>query len=377
MQKINGLPVFEAVLGEQGMVCISLVDRPAVEKAFQKYSATERRVEYAVADEDRRLVYGVVMRANYPIYREFPDGRGFFIVHSPETIRAMAEQYIRDNVNAFDAQHDSTIREDMNIVQFFIKDSARGIAPQGFEDIEDGSLFAEVHVLNDEVWAKVKDGTLTGFSIEVFEDIVPENAVVSSEKIPQEILDWLGSFDATTFSEKDMAMINKLKSALGKGAEVSAKYGSTSTDKGVLQWDGDEPLKVGDTVYVENESGDRVPAEDGEYTLENGDVIVVVDGRVSEIREAEVAEEEPEVETEMETETEGADEELDNLRAEVDNLKAEIEAKDAEIADLKAEIEKLKAEPAAAPAHDAFRNAQSAPKGGDRHWDNLAAILNA
>ena len=36
------------------------------------------------------------------------------------------------------------------------------------------ALFAEFHVLNDEVWAKVKDGTYRGFSLEGAFELVPE-----------------------------------------------------------------------------------------------------------------------------------------------------------------------------------------------------------
>jgi hypothetical protein len=72
------------------------------------------------------------------------------------------------------------------------------------------------------------------------------------------------------------------------------EMGNVSTDKGVLAWDGDEDLKEGDAVYIEDENGERSAAADGDYVTGDGKTIVVVNGRVSEIRDpkAEVAPEE-------------------------------------------------------------------------------------
>jgi hypothetical protein len=63
-------------------------------------------------------------------------------------------------------------------------------------------------------------------------------------------------------------------------------------------WDGDDDIKVGDEVYIEDAEGNRTPAADDTYKTDEGVTIIVVDGKVSEILEpeAEVAPEEaPEV----------------------------------------------------------------------------------
>ena len=95
-----------------------------------------------------------------------------------------------------------------------------------------------------------------------------------------------------------MSKINRFKTALAK---MLAVFGNVSTDKGVLAWDGEDDLKAGDAIYVEDQEGDRTPAPDGEYVTSDAKTIVVADGKVAEIRdpEAEVA---PEPETEAEAE---------------------------------------------------------------------------
>ena len=47
-----------------------------------------------------------------------------------------------------------------------------------------------------------------------------------------------------------MSKINKILAAFAKVLEQA--FGNVSTDKGIIAWDGDEDLKVGDKVYLEN-----------------------------------------------------------------------------------------------------------------------------
>ena len=65
------------------------------------------------------------------------------------------------------------------------------------------------------------------------------------------------------------------------------KFSEVTTDKGTITIDGE--LAVGAEVFIEVE-GEVVPAADGEYVLEDGRIVVVTEGKVSEIKEAEPAE---------------------------------------------------------------------------------------
>jgi len=183
----------------------------------------------------------------------------------------------------------------VQMVQYFIKGD--GVSVTGFDDIADGSLFAEFHVLNDEVWEAVKDGTYKGFSLEGYFDLAPERDTHTVEEI---VDDLDGQFKAILkpILTKNMSKINRFKAALAK---LLAAFGNVSTDKGVLAWDGDEDLKAGDAVYIEDTDGNRETAPDGDYVTTDAKTIVVADGKVSEIKdpEAEVAPEEPAQEPEQ------------------------------------------------------------------------------
>ena len=76
--------------------------------------------------------------------------------------------------NNVDTNHDENYVDGVNLVQMFIKDSENGISPKGFEDYEDGSLFAEFHIENDEIWEQIKNGTYKGFSLAGVFDLIPE-----------------------------------------------------------------------------------------------------------------------------------------------------------------------------------------------------------
>lgn len=83
------------------------------------------------------------------------------------------------------------------------------------------------------------------------------------------------------------------KLALMLKSMLSLHLGSVATDKAELFWDAEEDLREGMEVFVRGEEDEFVPAADGDYTTEDGKIIKVVEGKVSEIvdPEAEVAQE--------------------------------------------------------------------------------------
>ena len=290
---IGGIPVYDAqILDEDsGMLKISLVDDPAVMSNFQAFDAQKKLLMYEVADEEKRLVRGVIMRADFPIFRRDKEMGEYYIIYKADTIRQMAEKYLVENrQNNINLMHEADSDVDgVQMVQFFIKDSAAGVSPANFDEIADGSLFGEFHVTNDEVWDQIKNGTYKGFSLEGVFDLMPEQ---DKDEV-QEIVDSLDGKFKRIFKHnsksKNMSKLSRLKAALAKAL---AEFGTITTDKGILAWDGDDDLKAGDSVYVEDAEGNRTPAEDGDYKTEDNKTIVVVDGKVSEIKDPE-AEVEP------------------------------------------------------------------------------------
>lgn len=303
MTTYNGLPLYRVALAEDdGVLRVSLVENPAVESDFEVFRKEEakRPALYSVQDEEKHLVRGVILRADYPIYRN--DGRGgYYVTFGADVIREAAERFIADgHANAVDTDHDGKEVDGVQMVQLFIKDAAAGVAPEGFDDIADGSLFGEYHVTDPDIWDEIKAGTWKGFSVEIFYKLIPAaEPMAAAEK-----------------ENKFPANMKKLFSAINAAiVRVFAEFGSVTTDKGVIYWDGDEDLKAGDRVEVEDAEGNRSAAADGDYTTPDGKVIVIVDGAVAEVKdpEAEVA---PEGEKAEKAEVDESPEQMAKAKAE-------------------------------------------------------------
>lgn len=155
-----------------------------------------------------------------------------------------------------------------------------------------------------------------------------------------------------------------MNSKLYKLAKMVLNLAEIETDKAKLIIDGE--AEVGKEVFVEDENGELVAPEDGEYVAE-ARILIIADGKIAEINEKEAEpepeeapeeqpeeveqeEEQPEQEPEQEPEEAPAEDERDaeiaRLQAQIEELNNIIAEKDEEIGRLKAELEKSDAEPA-------------------------------
>lgn len=336
MIKYNGLDVYEMLVdGENtGIFFVSLVDEPAIERNFVCFSKENESecINLSIQNEEKRLISGVIISANYPILRINGDYK-YYILYKPETIQKMAEKMLYDGTfRNVDIMHNQKPVEGVKLVELYIKDSSKGITPNFVEDVPEGSLMGTFHVENDALWDEIKNGDfLKGFSIGGFWEPVQLRKDDNNNEINNE---------------------EKMKNLLKK---LLVKLASVETEKGTLYF-ADE-LAVGVEVFVDNENVE--PAADGEYAVEDGRIVVVADGKVTEIKEAEKEEVETPAEEKVEAEeevvkvetpaepTEPEKDEVAELKAEVESLKAEIEA-------IKETIAKIVEQPAGEPVEEQF-----------------------
>lgn len=368
------LPVYKATVPneETGMFAISLVDDPAVECDFMYFNDEKKPMLFSVQDEEKRIVRGVIMECDKLIYRRTAEGFEYYITFDEPTIRIMAQKYLADGFqNNVDTMHDGNLVNGVELVQWFISDKENGVNPAGFENVNDHSLFAEFHVLNDEIWGAIKDGTFRGFSLAGFFEPV-EVQMKNNKKS----------------NTKEMSKLEKIRTAL---QNILAQFARISTDKALIEYDGDE-LEVGMAVHGIDEEGNSYELENGEYTIEEGTIYVIEDGKVAEIREVEkkpeaeepaeepapeapqenveTAEETPQAEEETEPEADPRDEKIANLEAEVARLEEENGA-------LKERIAELEGKSAAEPATEEFEKVNKIQDFGNKKLNNLNRILNA
>lgn len=191
-----------------------------------------------------------------------------------------------------------------------------------------------------------------------------------------------------------MSKLEKIKAELAK---LLIKYSVVKTDKAVLEYDG-EDLVAGMDVYVTDENGDKVPAEDGEYTTEDNKVISVKDGKVESIidkaadveaEEEEKKEDEPMVEEpaaeepmpddkkEDEVNLEDVNTAIDELRKEVDELYKIVDSLLKKVGETRDEaderLKKLECKSLAKPASEEF---EAISKRANK-FDKVSKFLNA
>ena len=99
---IDNIPVFQALVDDEGtgMLRISLVDSPAVMSDFLAFREEKIPVMYRVQDEEKRLVRGVVMRADFPIYRRDARAGGYYIIYKADTDWPKANVALPGNVKS-------------------------------------------------------------------------------------------------------------------------------------------------------------------------------------------------------------------------------------------------------------------------------------
>ena len=281
------MDTYEVIFKEQeteGVYAISLVDSPAMESTFIALKE-QKEIQLKAIDEEKRILLGAVLIPDKPIYRK-QDGKEFNITFPKKTIQLTMENFFKKGY-----QSNSTLEHDENLklsgvtfVESWIKESEVDKSVHyGFNE-PDGTWFASMKIENNEIWNDfVKTGKVKGFSIDGFFDL--EKINLKSEFNMSEV--------------KNESLVDSFKAALSeffspknKGENAEVQLGKVMTKDGTLtiEFDGDT-VAVGTEMFLTNELGEKLPVPDGEYTLEDDMVAVMVDSKVAELKPA-VAEEE-------------------------------------------------------------------------------------
>lgn len=166
---MNTLPIYKLKVDTfaDGVNAIALVEQPAIERNFVKFSAQKKQT-LKIQNEERRIVSGPIMLADTPIYRNDENGEYLITIEKDEILKIVQKFFKQGNQTKTNAEHDPMQPFDgLVLFESFIIDESRGIkAPTGFEDLPEGSWFGSFKVDNDDAWKQIQDGTFLGFSIE-------------------------------------------------------------------------------------------------------------------------------------------------------------------------------------------------------------------
>lgn len=362
MKTYNNLPLYFVNVddGDCTITTISLVENPAMMLPMYCFEEQKPIMKFSL-DETKHCFISCIVRCDYPIYRVDAAGNEFYIVFDKETSMKLCQKLLRDGFQQnISLDHNGELISGIELQEVFIKDSSKGISPKGFEDAAEGSLFGIYHVSDESLWNDCIEGRFGGVSLESYLHLEQFKQIKKNNK--------------STFMSK---LKNSIKALLLQFSEIE-------TDKGILTWEEDGEIMVGYAVYIDNE-----PAADGEYVA-GENVIVVAEGKVTEIKPVEAPAAEPEpaqaaeepapvAEPEMPVEPEPApvvvvEDDEDMKIKELEDRVAKLET---DLADLVAKVAEIATTPAAAPAEEEFEAIVKKQKTGNSRLDKAIAIASA
>ena len=152
---------------------ISMVTEPAIESDFVFFSKDKDIVKEAFSSDEKHMVYGAVLRPDFPIYRN--DGENeYYLEFTSESIERMARDYMMNyrqgNVTI---QHEEYANE-VFMVESWIKqdmDKDKSVSVGLDKSLPIGTWFCGFYVNNNDIWERIKSGELKGFSVEAMIDL--------------------------------------------------------------------------------------------------------------------------------------------------------------------------------------------------------------
>lgn len=369
MKTYNDIPIFLVNVDDPGcsISTMSLVDDPAMEIPMLMFSEDKPKMNFSIQDESHHCILTCLVRTDFPILRLTEDGDPFYIVFNKETSQKLCQRLMTDGMQQnISLNHNGKLIDGAILQEVFIKDTSLGINPVGFEEAAEGSLFGVYHITDENLWKDCLEGNFKGISIESYLS--------------------LESFKKKCNKKTKKNSMSKIKDALKR---LLMEFNTLSTNIAELYWEEDTELMVGYKVFVEDESGNKVPAMDGEY-ISDENKIKVAGGVVTEIERREVDDmpvnvpvekkeetmEEPVVEQPVEQPQEepAMEEPKDEKVAELETRIADLEAK---LAELESKLAEIATTPAAQPVMDEFENIKKIGKTGDKSLDKRLAIAAA
>jgi len=219
---------------------ISMVTEPAIESDFVFFSKDKDIVKEAFSSDEKHMVYGAVLRPDFPIYRY--DGENeYYLEFTSESIERMARDYMMNyrqgNVTI---QHEEYANE-VFMVESWIKqdmDKDKSVSVGLDKSLPIGTWFCGFYVNNNDIWERIKSGELKGFSVEAMIDLEDFAKVKKEDEFEMN----------ETFWDKLKTIVNE---ALGKKEEKMEEQPIVEEPKPTEQTVVEEPKPTEEPTVVE------------------------------------------------------------------------------------------------------------------------------
>lgn len=317
---------------ESDVFAISLVEEPAIEMDFIAL-AKQKPLQVFLERDDKHMLVGAVLVPNKPIYRN-QGGEEFYVQFSSQTIEKLAHNFLMsDRIYSFTEQHE-VIADNVAVVESWIKLSENDKSVEYGIEAPIGTWFIAAKVENDDLWAKVKNGELNGFSVEAFCNLDEINLNIHKEEMNK---DNEVKLEAVQINDGFWDKLRQIiADALGKPQE------SEEVEKTVGE--------IVDEIEIEGGPKDEKPRviEQSEDTAEEAvepqtPVEEIVDDVIADVVE----------------QADAPEQVAEDLQAVIDGLRAEVEALRAENDELKRQNQKLAKQPSTKPIKTEMKKTQN------------------
>ena len=152
---------------ELAIDCISLVSAPAIDENMVYMSKAKNNLTLAKIDEDKRELISPALIPDKNIYRVDDNGDDYYVYFSKDTVKNCAYSFLKNN-NHHKAtyEHKDRVSGVLTVESWIIEDPKIDKARlYGFE-LKKGTWMVKMSITNDDLWKKVKDGSIKGLSIE-------------------------------------------------------------------------------------------------------------------------------------------------------------------------------------------------------------------
>ncbi len=304
----------------KGLLKVSFVAEPAIQSKLMYF--TEEKKRFVFADDEKRIIYAPALIPDLDIFRKNVNGEPANVFFDKETILKLHLDGCRNGYDSkINLNHSET--EDITGVYCFenwIVGEDNRAEKLGFE-VPEGTLMKGYKVDNEELWQDIKDGKVTGLSIEAVLMPIEEEPINKFNMNKKTIIDKIIALFA---DEKTEYATGVFGTSLDAGAIITDADGNPLADK-EFEFDGkkyktDADGKVSEIEPIEEElEAEPAPSDDKDAK------ITALETEIADLKAQLAAKEEMKMAKETD-ETEFA------------TLKLSVEDKDAEIVKLTADL---------------------------------------
>ena len=229
---MNELETFELFIDEtreeDGIEAISLVEFPAIEENFVALS--KHKVEFKTVDTEKRVIVGLALVPDKPIYRRSGDNE-YNIIFSKETVRKASELYLkRLKLNNATLEHDEQMTGGVSVIEsWIVEDPSKDKTALYCLNAVVGAWAVTMKIDNDQVWEDVKAGKYLGLSIEgMFSDRAEDVEEIEAAKVLEELKElFKEEVELESYSDYPQGARNNAKRALKYKKENNISCGTS------------------------------------------------------------------------------------------------------------------------------------------------------